>query len=337
MRTMLSVSAFGALALSVGAAQANTLWAGATRDNMIYELDPANGNILSSIPGPGTWTDGVAWAADGGSLWVADSYTVSTIYQIDPTGAILTSFAADFDAEGIEVLNDGTLAIGSEDAVYLYDSSGNLLSQFAANAVGLDSNGVDTLYTLSTDARIDTYTLDGTLLDSIQTGLKETTLGLAYTGTGFFVAKPGSTIYELDLSGNLLNSYAGPDEFTEALDFPQPEPCPWDLNGNGTVDVVDVLQLIASFGPCADCPADFNFDGFVNVVDLLALIANFGPCPGSPCIWDVNGDGVVDQSDLHQVQENFGPCDDCPQDVNGDGMVNGRDAAAVATHFGPCP
>jgi hypothetical protein len=114
-------------------------------------------------------------------------------------------------------------------------------------------------------------------------------------------------------------------------------PCPWDLSGDGTVNVAELLIVIASWGPCAGCPADFNDDGFVNVVDLLALIANFGPCPGVPCLWDVNGDGVVDRPDLQQVLENLGPCDGCPEDVNGDGVVNGRDVAAVATHFGPCP
>jgi parallel beta-helix repeat protein len=114
-------------------------------------------------------------------------------------------------------------------------------------------------------------------------------------------------------------------------------PCPWDLNGDGLVNVVDLLIVIGSWGPCVDCPADFDDDGLVNVVDLLALIANFGPCPGAPCVWDVTGDGVVDQSDLQQVLDNMGPCDGCPEDVNGDGFVNGQDAAAVATHFGPCP
>jgi hypothetical protein len=114
-------------------------------------------------------------------------------------------------------------------------------------------------------------------------------------------------------------------------------PCPWDLDGDGNVNVVDLLIVIASWGPCAGCPADFSGDGFVNVVDLLALIGNWGPCPGVPCVWDVNDDGVVDQADLQQVQENFGACDGCAEDVNGDGMVNGQDAAAVAAHFGPCP
>ncbi len=114
-------------------------------------------------------------------------------------------------------------------------------------------------------------------------------------------------------------------------------PCPWDLNGDGVVNVLDLIELVMSFGPCEGCPADFDDDGFVNVLDLIALIMNFGPCPGTECVWDVNGDGIVDQSDVVAVTSNMGPCDGCPEDINGDGVVNGQDAAAVATHFGPCP
>ncbi len=117
------------------------------------------------------------------------------------------------------------------------------------------------------------------------------------------------------------------------------QPCPWDLNGDGVVNVLDLIELVMSFGPCEGCPADINEDGTVNVLDLIALIMNFGPCPGTPCVWDVNGDGVVDQSDVQAVTSNLGPCEDpenCPWDVNGDGVVNGTDVQAVATHFGPC-
>ncbi|MHC4428647.1 MAG: dockerin type I domain-containing protein [Planctomycetota bacterium] len=116
--------------------------------------------------------------------------------------------------------------------------------------------------------------------------------------------------------------------------------CLWDLNVDGEVNVLDLIELVMSFGPCEDCPADFDDDGFVNVVDLIALIMNFGPCPGTPCVWDVNGDGVVDQSDVEAVISKLGPCKDpesCPWDVNGDGVVDGSDVQAVATHFGPCP
>ncbi len=114
-------------------------------------------------------------------------------------------------------------------------------------------------------------------------------------------------------------------------------PCPWDLDGDGNVFVIDLLLLLMDFGSCDGSPADFDGDGCVTVVDLLTLLFNFGPCPDGRCPWDVNGDRTVDAADLWQVLGNFGPCDGCPEDVNGDGIVNGLDVSAVATHFGPCP
>lgn len=114
--------------------------------------------------------------------------------------------------------------------------------------------------------------------------------------------------------------------------------CPWDLDGDSSIGISDLLALLMSFGPCdGECPADFNEDGDVNVFDFLTLLFNFGPCPDGSCPWDVNGDGIVDHTDLFQVFGNFGPCDGCPEDVSGDGVVNGEDLIAVITHFGPCP
>ena len=55
--------------------------------------------------------------------------------------------------------------------------------------------------------------------------------------------------------------------------------CPWNLDGNGTVGVSDLLSLLVSWGPCKGCPADFDGSGNVGVSDLLALLANWGPCP----------------------------------------------------------
>lgn len=54
-----------------------------------------------------------------------------------------------------------------------------------------------------------------------------------------------------------------------------------DTNGDGHVDVVDLLTLVDSFGlssgdPGFDPAADINRDGSVDVVDLLLLVDNFG-------------------------------------------------------------
>jgi hypothetical protein len=65
------------------------------------------------------------------------------------------------------------------------------------------------------------------------------------------------------------------------VQFDLPE-CPEDLNGDGSVDVLDLLQLLDAWGPCprgGDCPEDLNDDGAVDVLDLLQLLDAWGPCP----------------------------------------------------------
>ena len=56
------------------------------------------------------------------------------------------------------------------------------------------------------------------------------------------------------------------------------ECCPADLNGDGVVNVFDLLELLNTWGPCPGCPADLNGDGVVNVFDLLELLNSWGPC-----------------------------------------------------------
>ncbi|MCZ6755560.1 MAG: DUF1929 domain-containing protein [Gemmatimonadetes bacterium] len=56
-------------------------------------------------------------------------------------------------------------------------------------------------------------------------------------------------------------------------------PCPWDLGGNGNVDVPDLLALLAAWGSNPGGPPDFDGNGMVAVPDLLALLSAWGPCP----------------------------------------------------------
>jgi hypothetical protein len=56
--------------------------------------------------------------------------------------------------------------------------------------------------------------------------------------------------------------------------------CIGDIDGDGSVAVSDLLDLLATWGPCgAPCPADLDGDGAVAVADLLALLAAWGRCP----------------------------------------------------------
>lgn len=53
--------------------------------------------------------------------------------------------------------------------------------------------------------------------------------------------------------------------------------CPWDVDGDGGVGVVDMLDLLGSWTQ-EGVPADFDGGG-VGVTDLLAMLSNWGGCP----------------------------------------------------------
>jgi hypothetical protein len=55
--------------------------------------------------------------------------------------------------------------------------------------------------------------------------------------------------------------------------------CPADLNGDGNVGIVDMLDLLAAWGTDPGGPPDLDGDGDVGITDFLELLASWGPCP----------------------------------------------------------
>jgi hypothetical protein len=56
------------------------------------------------------------------------------------------------------------------------------------------------------------------------------------------------------------------------------DPCPGDGDGNGEVNIDDLLAVIGNFSCSGDCDGDIDGNGIVNIDDLLMVISNFGPC-----------------------------------------------------------
>jgi hypothetical protein len=54
---------------------------------------------------------------------------------------------------------------------------------------------------------------------------------------------------------------------------------PGDANGDGDVDIDDLIAVILSWGPCPGCDEDVaphpNGDGVVNVDDVILVILNW--------------------------------------------------------------
>jgi glutamine cyclotransferase len=122
-------------------------------EDRIDKIDPANGNVLASIPAPGHGSDsGMAWAE--GSLWVGQ-YRDRKIHQIDPaTGAVIRSIDSNRFVTGVTWV-DGELWHGTwegdESAICRVDpDSGAVLEQLemphGTGVSGLESDGADLFY-----------------------------------------------------------------------------------------------------------------------------------------------------------------------------------------------
>jgi len=56
-----------------------------------------------------------------------------------------------------------------------------------------------------------------------------------------------------------------------------PGACPEDVDGDGHVGFLDLLQVIGAWGPCpAWCPTDLDHDGTTGLDDLLEVITDWG-------------------------------------------------------------
>ena len=62
---------------------------------------------------------------------------------------------------------------------------------------------------------------------------------------------------------------------------PEGNPCPGDLDGDGSVGGADLGLLLGAWGACpgTPCLGDLNLDGEVNGADLGLLLGQWGPCP----------------------------------------------------------
>lgn len=76
------------------------------------------------------------------------------------------------------------------------------------------------------------------------------------------------TEYESDVAGIVAEVLAYNEAFRSG-------PVPGDVDGDGIVGLVDLLAVLADWGPCADCPSDLDGDGLVTFDDMLIVVTNW--------------------------------------------------------------
>ena len=207
-----------------------------------------------------------------------------------PMVGLYDPFSAVFPAYALAASKDGSVIVGA--GLNISSGVGEAFFATATGVLGLghlpggfDSGAVD----VSADGwtvlcRADDGVSTGAAVWTFATGMRdlktllETAHGLDLTGWRL------SFPVGMSADGNRITGWTNTSPgggracWLVALDG-LPPLCPQDISGDGAVSVIDLLDLLAAWGPHFDHLADFDESGVVDVSDLLGLLGAWGPCP----------------------------------------------------------
>lgn len=81
---------------------------------------------------------------------------------------------------------------------------------------------------------------------------------------------------------NALSEFVALVTGNEPIISPEQKALPGDVDGNGTVNILDLLHIAKRFGRGGDDPADVNGDGIVDIRDLVLVAAAIGTGSAAP-------------------------------------------------------
>jgi T5SS/PEP-CTERM-associated repeat protein len=261
-------------------------------DGGVGTLDVTNGGTVSGLAGTigddlgsnGTATvsgSGSSWSS-GGSLTVGDAGTGVLIIEdgaMASGSSVTIGFApgstgsVSIRGDGSALVSTGTVQAGLGGPAALtiengaaVETEGSYIQSSGAAlelVIGPDSTGAAAIEAL-------TASLNGSLLVTLASGY---TPPGGTTVTVVSAASVTGTFLPATLPAGATITYS-PTAVT--LTFDGEPGLEGDVNGDGVVDVQDLIEVITGWGPCkGDCAADLNGDGIVDVQDLVTVILNW--------------------------------------------------------------
>ncbi len=251
--------------------------------------------------------DGVAWSSLAGgmdarvqTLIVHDGHLVAG-GEFAMAGGQTVNRIARWDGGGWHAFDDdGNIGLGAGSVRSLTVYGGDLVVGGGfSTAGGKTVNGI---------ARWDGSTWHA-FDDGGNIGVNSTVYALAAYGDdlvagGSFAVAGGRTVnfiarwdgtrwWPFDVDGNI-----GMNSWTYALTVHDDQLV---AGGIFTIASGQTVNRVAAWRDCPGTgPADLDGNGVVDIVDLILLLGDWG-CEGPDCIGDVNGDGVVDVVDLIEM------------------------------------
>ena len=160
--------------------------------------------------------------------------------------------------------------------------------------IALDVVGGKMYWTDTGTDKIQRANLDGSNIEDLVTQGLRSPYGIALDVVGgkmYWIDFRTAKIQRANLDGSniedLVTGLGWSDSIALAIPAtqqPAPQPDLADVNGDGTVNILDLVSIASSFGQTGETAADLNGDGAVNIQDLVLAAGAIGNDAAAPLL-----------------------------------------------------
>ena len=266
-------------------------------EQIVRLWDVETGSLLHTLRGHNhgvLGVESVAFSSDG--TMITSWGQKSEVFLWDAkTGNYLRTLPIEYSYKKAFSPDGSTLASASTDNTFrLWDvKTGSLLRTLIGHApksavkVIVFSPDGSTLASASTDQTIRLW--------DVKTGSNFKTFKYPIALDDMAFSPDGSTLVSLSADSLLIFWEVVPTPTPDADESPQLSA---DVNGDGEVNIQDLVAVAAAIGQTGENAADVNGDGEVNIQDLVAVAAALGEVAAAPAALRQQGTAHLTQEDV---------------------------------------